>query len=84
MYEVYLERAAERDLERLSPEDFNRVIERLRKLASDPRPAGARKVRGSRDDWRIRVGRLRAIYEVDDGAQVVRVMRVRSRRRAYG
>ncbi|MDD5309870.1 MAG: type II toxin-antitoxin system RelE/ParE family toxin [Deltaproteobacteria bacterium] len=38
---------------------------------------------GSRDDSRIRVGTIRIIYEVDDRAKKVRVMRVKHRREAY-
>lgn len=84
MYEVYLERTAEGDLKRLPVDDFHRLVERIRALSHDPRPVGARKVAGGKRDWRIRVGRFRVVYEVDDAAKVVRVMRVRSRQRAYG
>ena len=83
MHEVYLERAAERDLRRLQPTEFQRVIAVIRALAENPRPPGCRKIAGSVNDWRVRVGVLRVIYEIDDGANQVRVMRVRHRREAY-
>lgn len=83
MYEVYLERAAERDLKRFSVEDFHRVIPRIKALAKEPRPPGCRKITGSRSDWRIRIGDYRVIYEVDEKKKVVKVMRVRHRREAY-
>ncbi len=83
MYEVYLERAAERDLRRLSAKTFGRIIPEIRALANSPRPKGCRKITGSRNDWRIRVGDYRVIYEIDEKASVVRVMRVRHRREVY-
>ncbi len=83
MYEIFLERAAERDLRRLAALDFQRLISSLRELARDPRPSGCRKITGSKRDWRIRVGSYRIIYEIDDRARAVRVMRVRHRREAY-
>ncbi len=83
MYEVYLERRAERDLKRLSEPDFGRVMQEIRELAGNPRPIGSRKITGSLSDWRIRVGTFRVIYEIDDGSRAVRVMRVRPRREAY-
>ena len=83
MYEVHLERSAERDLKRLSAEDFERVVASIRALADDPRPSGCRKLSGSRTDWRIRVGDYRVLYEVEDNDKVVNVMRVRHRREAY-
>lgn len=83
MYEIVVERAAERDLRRLSPDVFRRVIAAVQQLAEEPRPSGVRKIVGSDADWRIRIGVMRVVYEIDDDAQVVRVMRVRHRRDAY-
>jgi len=83
MHEVYTERAAERDLRRLPPGDFERIIAVIRALAADPRPPGSRKMVGSKSDWRIRIGTWRVIYEVDDEAEVVRIMRVGHRREVY-
>ncbi|MCJ7674056.1 MAG: type II toxin-antitoxin system RelE/ParE family toxin [Sedimentisphaerales bacterium] len=83
MYEVYLERAAERDLRRLSADYFRRIIRQIKALSERPRPVGCRKITGSKNDWRIRIGDYRVIYEIDDRAKVVRVMRVRHRREVY-
>ena len=83
MYRVLLERAAERDLTRLSSEIHNRVIAAIQALATNPRPPGCRKLTGSNNDWRIRVGDYRVIYEIADAIRVVRVNRVRHRREAY-
>ena len=66
MYEIYLERTAERDLKKLSAEAFQRIIPRIHALAETPRPAGCRKLAGSDSDWRIRIGDYRVIYEIDD------------------
>jgi mRNA interferase RelE/StbE len=83
VYSVLLESSAEKDLRRLPAEVFAQVVPRVRALSDDPRPPGCRKLVGSDSDWRIRVGGYRVIYEVDDGAREVRVMRVRHRRAAY-
>jgi mRNA interferase RelE/StbE len=83
MYRVFLERAAEKDLARLSSEVHDRVISAIRGLASDPRPPGCRKLAGSKHDWRIRVGDYRVVYEIADEIRIVRVNRVRHRREVY-
>ena len=82
-YEVYLERAAERDLKQVSARNFRRVISHIKMLAENPRPAGCRKISGSKNDWRIRIGNYRVIYDIDDAQRAVRVMRVRHRKEAY-
>jgi mRNA interferase RelE/StbE len=83
LHEVYLERAAEKDLKKLPGEIFQRIIIHIKSLAIIQRPSGCRKITGTKNDWRIRVGDYRIIYEVDDNVRVVKVMRVRDRREAY-
>ncbi|MCL5103305.1 MAG: type II toxin-antitoxin system RelE/ParE family toxin [Armatimonadetes bacterium] len=83
MHEVFLERTARADLQRLPREVVERIVRRMQSLAEEPRPAGCRKISGSRDDWRIRIGEYRVIYEVDDALKRVNVMRVKHRREAY-
>ena len=83
MYRILLERAAERDLRRLSHDIRDRIIAALQELARNPRPPGCRKLSGSKNDWRIRVGDYRVVYEIADGMHEVRVNRVRHRREVY-
>ena len=83
MYRVLLERAAEKDLARLSSVIHDRVITAIQALAANPRPSGCRKLAGSQHDWRIRVGDYRVIYEIGDEIRIVRVNRVRHRREVY-
>ena len=78
-----MERNAERDLNRLQGDLFERVVSVLRDLGTNPRPPGCRKLAGSKSDWRIRIGDYRAVYEIDDEVEVVRVMRIRHRREVY-
>lgn len=83
MHKILLERNAEKDLDRLPPAFHSRLISAIRQLASDPRPSGCRKLIGGANDWRIRVGAYRVLYEIDDRAKVVRINRIRHRREVY-
>jgi mRNA interferase RelE/StbE len=83
VYEVYLERSAENDLKRLPTCIFHRIIPQIKGLAESPRPSGCRKIAGSKNDWRIRIGDCRIIYEIHEKAKAVRIMRVRHRREVY-
>jgi mRNA interferase RelE/StbE len=83
MYSVLLERAAERDLSRLSAEIHDRVVTALQQLGINPRPPGCRKLVGGQDDWRIRVGDYRIVYEIVDETRTIRVNRIRHRRDVY-
>jgi len=83
MYRVFLERAAEKQLKQLSAKLHDRVIAAIQSLVNNPRPTGCRKLGGTDNDWRIRVGDYRIVYEIDDAAREVRINRVRHRREVY-
>ena len=83
MYRVFLERAAEKQLKQLSAKLHDRVIAAVQELTENSRPTGCRKLTGAKNDWRIRVGDYRVVYEIDDAAQEVRVNRIRHRREVY-
>jgi mRNA interferase RelE/StbE len=83
VYEILLGQAAERDLKKLPSEMFNRVILKIKELAKNPKPQQSRKIIGSKNDWRIRVGDYRIIYEIDARAEIIRVMRIRHRKNVY-
>ena len=83
MFEVLLERAAEKDLSRLPLRIHDRIVDVLAALGRNPRPPGSKKLVGSSNDWRVRVGDYRVLYEITDAIRVVRVYRVRHRRDAY-
>ncbi|HVT38652.1 MAG TPA: type II toxin-antitoxin system RelE/ParE family toxin [Gemmatimonadaceae bacterium] len=82
-YTVRFVRSARRDLERLDDAILNRIFPRIEALAETPRPTGCRKLRGSRDLWRIRIGVHRVIYQVDDTARVVEIRAAGDRKDVY-
>ena len=81
-YRVELTRAAGRDLDRLTARDFAAVGQRIDALAADPRPPGAAKLKG-RNEYKLRVGRFRVVYDVQDERLVVLVMAVDDRKQVY-
>ncbi len=83
MYEILLSAQSERDLRKLPGEIFHRILAEIKSLSTVPRPGGNRKLKGSKRDYRVRVGNYRILYEIDDSAKTVRIMRIRHRREAY-
>lgn len=81
-YVLRLRPSAQRDVDHLSRVLRHRVRDRLSKLGEDPRPGGAQKSTAL-NAYRVRVGDYRIVYEIDDGARVITVTRVRHRREVY-
>lgn len=82
-YQVLLGKTAKSDLQHLEVAWQRRVTKQLLTLTTDPRPSGVTKLRGVENEWRIRVGAYRIIYEIDDEKRTVTVLRIRHRREVY-
>lgn len=82
-YSVILRPAAQRDLDRLPSSVAQRVLKALHKLERNARPRGCKKLAGRKNEWSLRVGAYRVLYEVHDKEKMVRVFRVLPRREAY-
>jgi mRNA interferase RelE/StbE len=82
-YQVYFKPSADRQLRRLPEDVQRRLVGEIALLAFDPRPAGAVKLKGAENLWRIRVGTYRIVYEIRDRALVVLVLRVAHRKDVY-
>ena len=83
MYSLKIKRSAERDLKQLPRPLFFRLNQQILTLCEDPRPVGTRKLKGKLEGWRVRVGDYRIVYQIEDSAQVVTIVRVRHRRDVY-
>ncbi|MGA7566289.1 MAG: type II toxin-antitoxin system RelE/ParE family toxin [Terriglobales bacterium] len=75
--------AAAKELDGLDNALFARIDRKILVLAENPRPPGCKKLRGYKDQWRIRVGDWRVVYIIDDAARRVSVTRVAHRREVY-
>lgn len=82
-YSVEVKPSARKELEALPDELLVRVIRKLDALAHSPRPGGCRKLKGYKDQWRIRVGDWRVVYIIDDAAKLVSVTHIAHRREVY-
>ncbi len=82
-YPLMFARSARQELERLDTKVVERIWRKIEALAGTPRPRGCRKLSGTKNVWRIRIGDYRTVYAVDDAARTVDIIAVRHRRDAY-
>lgn len=77
MYRLELTSRAWRQLDRLQGEVVERILAAIQRLRDNPRPPGARKLRGP--IHRVRVGDWRIIYAVFDTDRLIIVGKVARR-----
>ena len=81
-YRLLIKPSAAKELEALPRRDRKRVVDRIARLASDPRPSGSEKLSGH-DQYRVRQGDFRVVYTIDDAASVLIVVKIGHRRDVY-
>ena len=77
-YQVRLRRVAQKQLDGLAGRDYQAVGDAISNLEHEPRPKRVKKLAES-GLWRIRVGRYRIVYAIDDKESLVIVVRVAQR-----
>lgn len=78
-YKVAIHHAAQRQMLSLPHHAKVSIAGAIDRLAEIPRPAGCKKLRGT-ELWRLRHGRYRVVYVIDDDAKLVTVVKVARRR----
>ena len=78
-YRIEVVRAAQKQMLALPKQAQVEIAWAIDRLGNAPRPSGCKKLRGA-DLWRLRQGRYRVVYTVDDEARLVTVLKVAPRR----
>jgi len=81
-YAVSYTETARRQLLKLPRQVQPRIARAVNQLGVDPRPPGCRKIIGTEDVWRIRIGSYRVLYRVRESQLEVIVIRVADRKDA--
>ncbi len=81
-YKLVFRRSVAKDLRSIPNKDVNRILQRIEALREDPRPPGSEKLSGQ-PRYRIRQGRYRILYQIEDDVLVVTVVKVGHRRHVY-
>ncbi len=82
-YKIEISATAERQFKKLAKDVQIRVAKAILELSSDPHPRGCRKLAGYNDVYRIRVGRYRILYSVEQKRLIVIVLKIGHRRDVY-
>ena len=81
-YSLFLKESVQKDFYRIPKRDLRKILTRIKSLANDPRPSGCEKLTGQ-DRYRIRRGRYRIVYAVQDEEHTVTVVKVGHRKDIY-
>jgi mRNA interferase RelE/StbE len=81
-YSLYFKESVQKDFEGIPKKELRKILNRIRSLAGDPRPQGCEKLTGQ-NRYRVRQGRYRIVYAVQDEERTVIVVKVGHRKDIY-
>jgi mRNA interferase RelE/StbE len=82
-YAVSIRRSAQKELESIPSPFFEKIEESMLALGNSPRPTGCKMLKGAEKSWRIRIGNYRLVYEIDDTARAITVIKIAHRSDVY-
>lgn len=82
-YELRFKASVAKDLRGLPKADVQRILRRIESLRDDPRGPGCEKLAGTSEHYRVRQGRYRIVYGIDDTVLIVELVRVAHRSGVY-
>lgn len=81
-YKVTFKKSVAKDLRNIANRDVQRILAQIDLLADNPRSEGCLKL-SNKQQYRVRVGLYRIIYEIQDTRLVVQVVKVGHRTNIY-
>lgn len=82
-YKIEWKRSAIKELEKLPRPMHSKIVSAVDNLASNPYPQGVRKLVGTENSYRIRVGDYRVLYNIIENRLIVEIVRVGHRKDIY-
>ena len=82
-FKISWKASAARELRRLPRDLVNRVVVAVQQLSANPHPPGSKKLVGSQQTYRIRLGDYRVIYNVVTQTASIEIISVAHRRDVY-
>ena len=82
LFEIVIPKPVQKQLNKLPDKIKSQILEHVSMLASEPRPAGSKKLQGY-EAWRIRVGTYRIIYEIEEGRLLFILISIAHRKDIY-
>jgi mRNA interferase RelE/StbE len=81
-YRIELKKSVQKDFNPIPKKDLQRIIAAIESLANEPRPPQSKKLSGY-EQYRLRQGNYRILYEIKDDLLIVVVVEVGHRKDIY-
>lgn len=82
-YQIQIKKSAFKELSKLPNTIFVSISDKINTLDKNPFPSGYKKLKGSKNYYRLRVGNYRIVYSVYQDVLIIEIIRIRHRKNVY-
>jgi mRNA interferase RelE/StbE len=82
VYKLFFKKSVQKDFDTIPKKDLKKILNRIKALAENPCPKGCEKLTGQ-ERYRLRQGRYRIVYSIQDDELTVWVAKVVNRKHIY-
>lgn len=81
-YDIFFRESVWKDVKKIPQKDLRNILKKIKELSENPRPSGCEKLTGQ-DRYRLRQGKYRIVYSIQDKALTIWVVKVGHRKDVY-
>ncbi len=81
-YKILFKKSVQKDFNPIPKKDLKKILDRIKALSESPRPPASEKLTGE-ERYRLRQGRYRIVYSIQDDELTIWVVKVGHRKGVY-
>lgn len=81
-YRIKIKKSAQKEISNLPKKDIAKIVKAIQCLARNPRGPNCKKL-SNQERYRLRVGRYRVLYEIEDELLIIVIVKVAHRKEVY-
>lgn len=82
-YSINYRESVFKDYKKIPADICGKIVNRIDALGNNPRPVQSKKLKGRKEEYRLRIADYRVVYSIDDQEKIILISHVKHRREVY-
>ncbi len=83
LFEIQWKASAKKELKKIDRVEIPKILKEIEKLILEPYPINHKKILGTENIFRIKIGNYRVVYSIINNELIIEIIRVRHRKDVY-
>ena len=83
LFNIHWKTSAKKELKKIDKIEIPKILNEIEKLSIEQHPINHKKIIGTDNIFRIKIGNYRVIYSIENQKLIIEIIRVRHRKEVY-